>query len=371
MAKNAYGAQKFLDEQQFATPPVIGPFTVGTLPSAADGALAVVTDDPASPVYVRKSGAWVPASSGGGGSDFAAGYFGDGSNGDLTVTGTTTLDVNKASHFFNNLTIDPGAVLYTSGLRVCVKGTLTINGMVSWGKRAPDSGNADGANAVGSVRGLGGTAATDGSFGGQSGTAGAAGRTGTSGAGASGVFPTTVNGEGGIGGACGSGGAGALPGGAATNPTAITHRPWRILSDSIGATSGVGGVGGASGGGSGVSDAGGGGGGGGAGGGPIAIWANNIVIGAAGHINSNGGNGGNGGNGVNPATCGGGAGGGGGGGGFIYLVYKSITIAVGGQITVDGGSGGAGGSGLNPGTSGGNGSPGHICRINLTTGAFE
>lgn len=42
----------------FLSPPVIGPFTVSTLPASADGAVAVVSDDPASPLYVRVNSVW-------------------------------------------------------------------------------------------------------------------------------------------------------------------------------------------------------------------------------------------------------------------------------------------------------------------------
>lgn len=50
--------------------------------------------------------------------------FGDGSDGDSTITGSVSLssDMN-----FNNLDISPGAVLTTNGFDVRVNGTLTIS----------------------------------------------------------------------------------------------------------------------------------------------------------------------------------------------------------------------------------------------------
>ena len=76
-------------------------------------------------------------------------YFGDGSDGDVTITGTTSLPVAKASGYnyggsydgdmvvknYNNLTIDAGATLTTAsptrGLLIYVKGNLVVNGTIS------------------------------------------------------------------------------------------------------------------------------------------------------------------------------------------------------------------------------------------------
>ena len=76
-------------------------------------------------------------------------YFGDGSDGDVTITGNTSLPVTKVSGYnyggsydgdmvvknYNNLTIDAGATLTTAsparGLLLYVKGNLVVNGTIS------------------------------------------------------------------------------------------------------------------------------------------------------------------------------------------------------------------------------------------------
>ena len=52
------------------------------------------------------------------------GWFGHGIDGDLTVSGTTTLTRNS---FYNNLTITSTGVLKPAGWRIYVLGTLTID----------------------------------------------------------------------------------------------------------------------------------------------------------------------------------------------------------------------------------------------------
>ena len=57
--------------------------------------------------------------------------FGNGEDGDVTITnGTTvTLDSDK---YYDDLTIDAGGTLFTNGFRVFVKGTLTNNGTIGF-----------------------------------------------------------------------------------------------------------------------------------------------------------------------------------------------------------------------------------------------
>src|SRR3990167_11397550 len=78
--------------------------------------------------------------------------FGDGSDGDVTITsGTTTLTRDM---FYNNLVINSGAILVTASFRVFVKGTLTNNGIIK------NNGNAGGNGGTGvtSTQGAGGSA---------------------------------------------------------------------------------------------------------------------------------------------------------------------------------------------------------------------
>ena len=96
-----------------------------------------------------------------------AGAFGDGSNGDVTISATTTLtsDMN-----YNNLTINSGVSLLTSNFRVFIKGTLTNNGTIS----------VNGGNASGKTGGVAVSAGTllgggSGANGGGLGVAGAGG----------------------------------------------------------------------------------------------------------------------------------------------------------------------------------------------------
>ena len=111
--------------------------------------------------------------------------FGDGSDGNVTISVNTTLTRDM---FYENLTINSSITLTTAGYRIFVKTLLTNNGTIS-GNGA--SGGAGGAGGNGSGAG-GGTAGTAGAvattysgsiFGGTSaiGVAGAVGGSGTSG----------------------------------------------------------------------------------------------------------------------------------------------------------------------------------------------
>jgi hypothetical protein len=53
--------------------------------------------------------------------------YGPGGDGDVTITGSTTLIEDK---YYNNLTVNSGTYLVTNGFRVFVKGTLTNNGTI-------------------------------------------------------------------------------------------------------------------------------------------------------------------------------------------------------------------------------------------------
>lgn len=302
-------------------------------------------------------------------------WFGDGSDGDVTInSGTTTLTRDM---YYNNLTITSTGVLNPAGYRIFVKGTLDISSVSSGGgiKRTPNNAG----NASGSTAGAAGGANSATMLG--TGNTGLIGATGTTGAGANGtVGGGANNNNGGLGPAGGSGGAPALAsggsgGGVSTNNDNLYYRP--EINFFRGSTAIAGGCSGGSGG-AGTGDGantGGGGGGSGSGGIVFAIYSNKINRGAGtpnGAIMANASNGGNGGNGAG-GNAGGGGGGSGGGGGWIYIVYnelQGITTAT-GALVANGGAGGNGGNGVGTGRGGAGGrggAAGRITLINLNTG---
>ena len=56
------------------------------------------------------------------------GFFGDGSDGDINIIGTTILTRDM---FYRNLTVPSGSNLLPSGYRLYVYDTLTLNGVIS------------------------------------------------------------------------------------------------------------------------------------------------------------------------------------------------------------------------------------------------
>ncbi|MDD5527780.1 MAG: hypothetical protein PHO56_02270 [Patescibacteria group bacterium] len=329
-------------------------------------------------------------------------FFGDGSDGDVTISGNTTLSRDM---YYNNLTINNGVWLNPAGFKIFVRNKLTNNGTIkSNGGDAGGGGNGTSANPG------------SGSPGGTAGTAGAAAHGDAS---LKGSKPGQPGGVGGSGGYAGSNGSAAAAPGNGVQET-------NSLSPVAGASSGPGGQGGGStsnsGGGyssstsgsaaaapnigvrckamiqrfleaadavlssfsryAGSSSAGGGGGGGGGagtngqgsyaasggGGGGSGGNGGNIFIAAYilinnGTIQANGGAGGNGGNGGNGYSDGNGAGGGGGGGaggsgGLIYLSYWLISTL--GTVQALGGTKGLKGS---------KGSLGHVAAADGTDGS--
>lgn len=217
--------------------------------------------------------------------------YGDGSDGDVTISSLTTLTNDK---FYRNLTVD--AELQTAGLRIYASESVTIGA----GVRVTNNGQngaagAGGAGAPSFVFGAGG----DGSF-------GFAGNDSYDAFG-------------------GNGGAGSSAGGVANRPSASFGTPRTyvpgifayLLSNGDAGGGYNSQIGGGAGGGGGT-------GGGGGGGGGVLIATPRLVV--NGSIEAKGGNG----NGT----------GGGGGGGVILLLYASKSGA--GSITVAAGTGGAG-----------------------------
>lgn len=81
-----------------------------------------------------------PAGSGGGA---AVGFFGSGSDGDETLTGTGNVLVDDT--YYDDLTLAPGAILDTNGYRLFVAGTLTLESGSSINRDGhPDEANCGG-----------------------------------------------------------------------------------------------------------------------------------------------------------------------------------------------------------------------------------
>ena len=254
--------------------------------------------------------------------------FGDGSDGDVTISSNTTLTFRP---YYNSLTVNAGFTLFWQGF-IFVRNLLTLAGTIS----------VAGNNAVGSV---GGGASNVGEFrkhdGGNGGTGvGSGGQASTAIIAASPVCAGSAGGAG----SSGAGGAG----GAVTDSNTRIRDPISAivaLSQILSSTNKAAvrfssGSGGGGGGGDGVNA----GGGGGGGASLLVIVAREIVWSGAGIITAAGGNGAN-------AAAGNAGGGGGGGGGVIILVRRGIspaTLIAGTHYSVAGGQKGNGiGTGVN------------------------
>lgn len=257
-----------------------------------------------------------------------AGFFGNGADGNVTISSNTTLtrDMN-----YNNLTIDSTFSLTTAGYRVYVKGILTNNGTI----------RNNGSNASAGTGGAGGLAGTllGGGAGGNAG--GAASGGGGGGGGTCFVFARTVAVQGTIQ-AIGGNGAAATGASVGSNGAAGTGITRTLIQ------SGSGGAGGGAGGGF----------TGGAGGtittnskaSPGSVTILQMMIDGVTQLAAAPGGGGGAENGAGSSS----GGGGGGQGGIIVFVYHKLTTS--GTLSVAGGSGGAafGGSGV-AGSSGSSG----------------
>jgi hypothetical protein len=308
-----------------------------------------------------------------------AAQFGDGSDGDVTISGSVTLTRDM---FYNNLTISSGAVLNSAGYRIFVKATLDLTAApAGWLVRNGAAGSA------GSGATLGAAAATltSNTIGGAvSAGGGASGNTGAGVAGSGSGSPFFIGGgtlgTAGGGGGTGAGGAGGTSGSAGSNTQSAPLRVWSpylLLRGAALLLGGNSGPGGGAGGGDGTNP-GGGGGGGGSGGGIIFIAAATIARGAgtaAAGIQANGGAGGQGGTRGATGNCGGGGGGAGGAGGVVVIGYGALTGATAtNMIQVNGAGGGDGGNGSGTGvagTGGRSGGGGRVLLANLATGSFS
>lgn len=305
-----------------------------------------------------------------------AGYYGNGSDGAVTISSPTTLTRDM---YYTNLTVND--TLTTNGWRIFVNGTLSGNGTIKY----PD-GNAGtaGSSGTGGTGGAGGTAFTSGMFRNVAGAAGGNGGTSGTGTGSNGTATTTQKSYGPIATSLSGGNGGSI--GAPSGGTGSAGSSTQLLGGRIYSSEGliagvdydyvnttfnrvVGGAQ-AGGGGGGATSVGlnvttGGGGGGGASGGIVFIMAN-IVSGTF-TIRAVGGAGGAGS--ATPfATGGAGGGGAGGNGGVAILIYGTSTWS--GSYVLTGGTGGAGGlgnggspSGPYDGTAGANGATGTSIQI--------
>lgn len=307
------------------------------------------------------------------------GSFGDGSDGDIIISASTTL---YRDYYYNNLTINSGVVVNPNGYRIFVKNTLTF---VGTGKIALNGGNG----------GNGGDGTTNSTGGVAGGTAGlAASSTATS------TLPRATSGSVGgnngpqngsvvnislaIGTSSVSGGAGSngfrVGSGVSAGGTSATgtitessnkprtiYQAFSVLYDffspfattSVSAGTGSGGGGGSYYDNVSNEDSGGSGGGSGGSGGCILVSARNIItVDGNIFIEAKGGTGGNGGNSYsgNPTQTGAGGGGAGGSGGVVILIYNNKTNN--GTINVSGGIGGVGGTGGYSGSTAGSGNTG-------------
>jgi hypothetical protein len=282
--------------------------------------------------------------------DYLSVFFGDGSDGDVTISsGTTTLTRDM---YYNNLTIGGGGHIFTSaqGWDIYVAGVLDLTNAPQYAIFADGGGSTPGG--ASSIAGPYATA----------GGAHGVGATTAGGVGADALFVTVGGGGiGGIGGGGAVGGGGSGTSGAGGNSGSsggvsnpVIQRPFTtndIYSQPSGVTpvgGGAGGGGGGGGGGNGLG-AGGNGGDGGGGGGRLRIYARTIKRGAstaAGAISARGSAGANGSAGAT-SNRGGGGGGLGGGGGKVRIVYVTLI----GDVTTNmiDASGGKGGNGGNSG----------------------
>lgn len=115
--------------------------------------------------------------------------FGDGSDGDVTISSNTTLDSDKQ---YNNLTVNAGIILNSAGYRIRVKETLLNNGTIT-------------TNFIGSG-GVGGNGGTVPNGNGSNGSASATAGNGAGGGGGAGGGNNPYFGSAGAGGAGGAGG---------------------------------------------------------------------------------------------------------------------------------------------------------------------
>ena len=292
----------------------------------------VPVESPGLPVVAL--GAIVDAGGGGGGGGGGLAVYGDGSDGDVTISANTTL---ARTMYYENLTVQAGFTLTPDGFAIYVRNTLTVEAGARISANGNNGTNTPGANGGAGIAGTNRALWSLTTFGGGAGNL----ANGSSGQGSATDVGCGAGGRGGDSGTGNTGGNAGLAGAFSTARGGIRAAPflnWVRIggSSTAGARGGSGGGGGA---GNGVTV----GAGGGGGGLLMQILARHIVNDGA--ISADGGNGGSG----AAANTGGGGGGGGGG---IWVLYDSFT---GNTPTVAGGAGGSGGAGGQDGIDGNDG----------------
>jgi hypothetical protein len=305
--------------------------------------------------YLRADGAFAdPSVAPSGGSAFFAPAYGDGHEGNVTISVDTTITKDM---MYNDLTVNTGINLDTACLRVFVKGTLTLNGTIRCNGNNGGNGGT-GTGAAGGAAGAAGTQQTGGAVqnlpNGPAGRAGAIGGFNSNGSGTTNGQDTTYGlpnvPAGTAGGISGNGRSGGAGGGVGTATDTIQEHPlvwpaiisWRRLDGTAINMSVVNGTAAQAGSGGGAAASGGGGSGGGGSGGAVVVVCARTITGN-GTIQAKGGNGGNGGNGLATAQAGGGAAGNGGQGGVVVLIYADNTGWT-GTLDVSGGTKGTKGN---------------------------
>lgn len=301
--------------------------------------------------------------------------FGDGSDGNLTLSGSTTLTQNT---YYNTLTITAGGSLNLGNYVLFCKhldlSNAPANSITFSGANGGNSSAAAGGTNGGTTGGAYFAGTGNGSTGGASSTT----------TGAQAAAPAAQNpsngGSAGNGAAGGAGAAGTQAGGAtragstASNSIKYASPTLEFQRNTSQLLAGGGGAGGGGGGGNAV-QSGTGGGAGGSGGGFCVIFARKITTSGssvASTITSKGGTGGNSAASAN-ANTGSGGGGGGGGGGYILLFYaEKVGTAVSNLVDCSGGNGGNSGNANGTGAAGNagmGGDGGRISVINVATQA--
>lgn len=308
---------------------------------------------------------------------FSANFFGDGSDGNVTINAPTTLTRDM---FYDTLTLDGSTTLNTGGYKIYAK-TGIVRAAASTTKIRNNGGNGgNGSNSVTNTGGAGGTAGAAaagitvptslagvaGATGGgtSSSTGSQAGVNGTAGTAQSPSYCSTNGANGAAGGnATASGSANGGTGGTGGASTVTKNPPRSLVRADVLFEVSAGGtiafpkpMGSSASGGTGAYSrnvtqniSAGGSGGSGGGGGVVWICAKTITDNGTGTMfEAIGGTGGNGGNpdasGAGAYAVGGSAGGNGGSGGVIIRIYKLLTGS--GTTSVDGGTGGNGSTGI-------------------------
>jgi hypothetical protein len=301
-------------------------------------------------------------------------WFGDGSDGPATITGSLTL---QRDMYYSTLVIGAGAAIQTNGYRIFCSISCDISAAPTGAIKANGNPGSAGSGAAG---GSGGVGYNPGSISGSN--SGAAGGASNNGAGTGGAIGIPGNNGGGAGtgatggtGSGGAGGAGATVAATLPNP----RRRWEsqfidqngngIVLTRGGSTGGSGGGGGGNG-----AAAGGGGGGSGSSGGVGYLSCRLLITGT--NVNTAifqavGGSGGAGAAASNSNTGGGGGGSGSGGGWWFIAFLQRVGSTIANAIKIDGGAGGAGGNGNGTGNGangGPGGNPGRATVVNMGAG---